>query len=225
MNQLTPVTETDPSQLPEKRSRTPRLAVFGGSFDPPHNAHMFLAGDLVRRALADEVLFVPARRPPHKAGRILAPSEHRLNMLKSIIDPYEEFSVSDIELVHEETSYTFDTLNILSRAYPDYSLVFLMGLDSLAELHDWYKASELVNRFDFIIYPRPGIDPPPYSLMAKHFGNRNARKLIDAVIDSDSLPIAATDIRRFAAEGKNLSGLVPESVLKYINEHKLYSGV
>lgn len=215
----------DTSHLPDETSRTPRLAVFGGSFDPLHNAHMFLAGDLLRREIADEVLFVPARRPPHKGGRILTPPEHRLAMLQRAIEPHEAFSVSDIELVKEDTSYTYDTLNVLSRAYPDYSLVFVMGLDSLAELHEWYKATELVNRFEFLVYPRPGVQPPAHSRMVKYFGNRNAQKLHNAIIDAPSLPISATEIRRLAGEGQNLSGLVPESVQSYIVENNLYKGV
>lgn len=212
------------AHLPDETSRNPRLAIFGGSFDPLHNAHMFLAGDIIRRGLVDEVLFVPARRPPHKGGRILTPATHRMEMVRRAIEPFEAFSVSDIELVREETSYTFDTLSLLSRAYPDHELFFVMGLDSLAELHDWYRASELVNRFNFVVYPRPGVSSPPYSRMVEYFGNRNARKLLDSIIDTPSLPIAATEIRRFAAAGNNLSGLIPESVLNYIKEQQLYQG-
>lgn len=212
------------AHLPDETSRNPRLAIFGGSFDPLHNAHMFLAGDIIRRGLVDEVLFVPARRPPHKGGRILTPATHRMEMVRRAIEPFEAFSVSDIELVREETSYTFDTLSLLSRAYPDHELFFVMGLDSLAELHDWYRASELVNRFNFVVYPRPSVSPPPYSRMVEYFGNRNARKLLDSIIDTPSLPIAATEIRRFAAAGNNLSGLIPESVLNYIKEQQLYQG-
>ncbi|MFO7821732.1 MAG: nicotinate-nucleotide adenylyltransferase [Lentisphaeria bacterium] len=215
----------DFSRMPDERSRNARLAILGGSFDPLHNAHMFLAGDLVRRGRADEVLFVPARRPPHKGGRILTPAEHRLEMLKQAIEPYDAFSVSDIELVKEDTSYTFDTLTLLSRAYPDHCLFFVMGLDSLVELHEWYRAPELVNRFNFIIYPRPGVHPPAYSNLVRDFGNRNAHKLMDSIMDTSSMPIAATDIRQLVGEEKNLSGLVPESVLAYIKAHKLYKGV
>jgi nicotinate-nucleotide adenylyltransferase len=205
-------------------SRKPRLAVFGGTFDPVHNGHLYIAGELLRRGLADEVLFVPACKPPHKQSELLSAAEDRLAMLKAALSGYEEFSVSDIELQrHDHPSYTIDTLDLLKAAYPGHDLVFLMGVDSLAELHLWHRASELVGRYRFLIFPRPGAEPPPYATLAGYFGPRAARKLIDSIVDVVGVDISATAIRRYTSLQQSLAGLVPETVGQYISEHKLYS--
>ena len=204
-------------------SSRPRLAVFGGSFDPVHNGHLFLAGEVVRAGLVEEVLFVPARRPPHKSTRELAAAAHRSAMLKDALAPFPEFSLSDIELERtEEMSYTFDTLSTLARAFTEHELFFLMGMDSLVDLHTWYKSTELAGTFGFLIYPRPGVQTPAFAVLRDRFGAHNARKLLDSILDAQSIPIVATEIRRDCREGVNLAGRIPESVLHYIREHQLY---
>jgi nicotinate-nucleotide adenylyltransferase len=211
-----------PDQLPEL-SRKPRLAAFGGSSDPVHNGHIWVAGEVVRRGLADEVLFMPARLPPHKQDRPLTQTAHRLEMLRRATQVSPAFGVSDIELSRTgEPSYTYDTLHLLSTAMPDHDIAFLLGMDSLRELHTWYRAPEIVAHFRILAYPRPGVQPPTYASLAAHFGPRHARRLLDAVIPGEGIPIAATDIRRLAGEGGDLAGLVPESVHAYIAQNALY---
>ncbi len=204
-------------------SRRPKMVVFGGSFDPVHIGHLFLAGEIIRAGLVDEVLFVPARRPPHKIGTVMSKPEDRLNMLTIALEPYAEFSMSDIEIRREAgLSYTIDTLEMLNQLFPDHRLNFLMGMDSLENLHTWHRATELVQRYDFLVYPRASITPPSYSGLAGHFGNRNARKLLDSVLPMNMIPVTATTIRELCAADKNLAGQIPESVLGYIKEHGLY---
>jgi len=205
-------------------ARRPRMAVFGGSFDPVHNGHLFLAGQIVRHKLADEVLFVPARQPPHKVGRTLTAAEHRLNMLKVALAPFPEFSVSDLEFERAEVlSYTFDTLEVLNQFFPEHELFFLMGTDCLVDLHQWHRATELVQRCAFLIYPRPGVPVPSYAVLAGYFGGRNARKLLNAIVDLRMVPIGATEFRADYAAGKSVAGQVPESAMAYIKDHGLYS--
>lgn len=205
-------------------ARNPKLAIFGGSFDPVHNGHLFLAGELIRRKLADEVLFVPAAQPPHKVNDEVTPAEMRLEMLNRAIEPYPEFSTSDIEIQRKgELSYTVKTLQTLDGILSDYELHFLMGMDSLVNLHSWHRATELVNRFNFMIYPRANITPPTFATLAEFFGRRNAQKLMDSIIDAISLPIAARDIRELTVSRKSTAGMLPQSVQTYIKENKLYN--
>ncbi len=204
-------------------SAKPRLAIFGGSFNPVHNGHLFLAGEMIRQNLADEVLFVPAARPPHKDEALLTSAEHRLAMLAQVLEPYPQFSLSDIELSREgRPSYTIETLDLLDRFYPDNQIIFLMGMDSLVDLHNWHRASELVGRFDFIVYPREGSTMPRFDTLATQFGVKNAKKLQEAVTSCRSIPISATDVRQCLSAGKSPAGMIPESVLAYIQQHKLY---
>ena len=180
----------------------------------------------MRSGLADEVLFVPTRQPPHKADRPLTAPEHRLQMLQDAIAPFSEFSCSDIEIQRTEgPSYTFDTLDVLRRFFPGHALHFLMGMDSLVDLQAWYRATELVQRFQFIIYPRLGVTPPSFAELAGHFGARNARKLLLGIAPLHPIPVRATEIRAQCAAAKNVAGQLPESVLRYIRDNALYTAV
>jgi nicotinate-nucleotide adenylyltransferase len=217
--------EHPPKEAPPQpeQPRRPRLAVFGGSFDPIHQGHMFIAGEILRQDRADEVIFIPAHRPPHKLDRIMSPTHHRLAMLQAAIETYDSFSLSDIELQQSGApSYTINTLETLRRIYNDSEILFIMGLDSLVELDSWYRASELVSRNEFIIFPRPDIEFPSRLKLQDKFGARNAKKLIDSILPIPGMPISSTMVRDAAAAGKSLAGLAPTAVERYIRENKLY---
>lgn len=205
-------------------SRTPRLAVFGGSFDPVHNAHLQLAQTLIDADYSDEILFVPCRRPPHKDSRSMADGNHRLNMLKLAIEPYPEFAVSDIEMMRTEGySYTFDTMSVLKEVFTEHHLFFLMGSDSLAHLHEWHRAPELVSRFDFLIYPRPKAPCPSLAQLAGRFGMRQAKKLIGSLVEGiPEYDLSATEVRIRAAAGEEIASMCPAAVSEYIRANKLY---
>lgn len=210
--------------LPYARSQ--RLAVFGGSFDPVHNGHLQLARKIIDLGLADEVLFVPAFRPPHKVEKSLSAAIDRLAMLKVALEPYVDFSYSDIELQRaEEFSYTYDTLNIFRKLYPDCEISFIMGMDSLRHLPEWHRASELVQHFKFIVYPRPDVLPPAFTTLAQAFGERNAMKLLGSVLDENDIvlsDLSSSVIRDACARGEDMEHALPVSVWKYIVEHRLY---
>jgi len=221
------VQETLQDTLPDPGipiSRNSRLAVFGGSFDPVHNGHIALAQALVDRGDVVEVLFVPCRRPPHKSTVKLTDGEQRMEMLKLATEPFAAMSVADIELMRVEGhSYTFDTMNMLKQVFPEHELLFLMGMDSLASLHQWHRAPELVERFSILIHPRPGISCPSFAELRGHFGMRNARKLQESVlIDLDLHDISASTIRQTVAKGGDISALCSGAVVEYIAENKLY---
>jgi nicotinate-nucleotide adenylyltransferase len=205
-------------------AKVPRMAVFGGSFDPVHNGHLSLAQAVVDAGLADEVLFVPARRPPHKRSRELSDGRHRLEMIRLTLEAHPAFSVSDIELERSEGfSYTFDTLSALRLVFPEHQLLFLMGMDSLRDLHGWHKAGELVQHFEFIVYPRPGVSCPSLAELSDRYGSRNGRRLLDAV--KGGLPqfaFSATEVRTACARGADLSRYCPEVVCRYIAANGMY---
>ncbi|MBQ7651044.1 MAG: nicotinate (nicotinamide) nucleotide adenylyltransferase, partial [Victivallales bacterium] len=237
-----------PKPLPFPKART--IAVFGGSFDPIHNGHLMMAEYILARGLADEILFIPSAIPPHKAGTTVATPEQRLEMVRLATAYNEHFSYSDMELRREGKSYSFDTMSLLQKLYPDHKLSFIIGMDSLAQLHSWYRATELVQKVDFIVYPRPNVQPPAYIDLCASFGNRNALRLLNAVLpyhdsvvtyepsekegepdkrivteyDLPSSKLSSTEIRQALADGNNqlLQEALPEAVLNYINENGLY---
>jgi nicotinate-nucleotide adenylyltransferase len=203
-----------------------RLAVFGGSFDPVHNGHTAIAAYVLDADLAEEVLFVPAGRPPHKTESVLAPPEDRLSMLRLVLDLEPRFAVSDIELLRTgRPSYTFDTLETLSRAFVGRRLIFVIGMDSLAELHLWRRATELVSRYPFLVYPRPGVEIPCFAALRERFGAKNARRLEAAVMTEAPISdVSSTEVRERCRAGLPLDGLVAPSVAAYIQAHSLYHG-
>lgn len=216
--------EKVPEMPPQPRPY--RMAILGGTFDPPHRGHLELAERVVQMGFCDEVMFVPSGNPPHKRGEELTGPEQRLEMLRLAIEANPAFSYSDIELHREDRkSYTFDTMQILSKTFPDCQLFFLMGMDCLKDLHKWHRASELVQYYNFIIYPRPGIRPPEKYELAAHFGVLNTEKLKKSVLAGEELPlwdISSSDLRQACSRGGDLSAWVSPSVWNYICEHHLY---
>ncbi|MCQ2403177.1 MAG: nicotinate-nicotinamide nucleotide adenylyltransferase [Lentisphaeria bacterium] len=239
------VDEVNPNEgLPFARKW--RMAVFGGSFDPVHLGHVQLAREVLERNLADEVLFVPAKRSPFKASGQMDSGAVRMEMLNlALKDAMEEkptyvapdfrtgkevkkvyrFGVSDMELQREgDYSYTYDTMTTLRRVYPDVELKFLMGTDNLVDLQKWYQAGALLKEFDFIIYPRPGV-PGPNDVELIRIYRVFGAKLVRARLSAEDLPVwdlSSTDIRNGVARGGDFSEYLSPSVWKYIQEHKLY---
>ena len=170
--------ELPPLPLPQEHT----MAVLGGSFDPIHNGHLMIANYIIEHKIADEVLLVPARVSPFKEGGATASPEDRIEMVKLAIEGCKGLSYSDMELTREGKSYTFDTMMTLKQIYPDVNLKFIIGMDNLASLNGWYKVQELLQRFDFIIYPRPGINPPSFLELEKAFGTKIAVRLEQSVL-------------------------------------------
>ncbi len=158
------------------------MAVMGGSFDPIHNGHLMIAKYIIEHKIADEVLFVPTGISPFKDGGAFASSEDRIQMIKLAIEGCPGLSYSDMELNREGKSYTIDTMMTLKQIYPDVNMKFIIGMDNLASLNCWYKAQELVNNVDFIIYPRPGFTPPSFLELEKSFGTKVAVRLEQSVL-------------------------------------------
>ena len=240
--------EERPAPKPLPLPQNKKIALFGGSFDPIHNGHLMIAEYIIERGLADEILFIPSAIPPHKEGMTVATPEQRLEMVRLALADNEHFSYSDMELLREGKSYSFDTVSMLQKIYPDCLLYFIIGMDSLNQLHTWYRATELVQRVNFIVYPRPDVTPPAYIDLCASFGNRNALRLLQSVLPEHekivtrqpsevagepdtqivkeyNLPsssLSSTEIRKAISQGLDVKEYLPELVLNYIIENHLY---
>ena len=136
-------------------------AVFGGTFDPVHTGHIGLADYLLKTGRVSRIVFLPAPHPPHKDGLAPAPFTDRAAMLRAAVAGHEGMSVSEIEAERSGPSYTVDTLDVLKQRYPAEHFVWVVGSDSLNQLHQWYEAERLVRENRFLAYPRPGAEADP----------------------------------------------------------------
>jgi len=203
-----------------------RVGLFGGSFNPPHLAHLILAERArVERGL-DRVLFIVAGSPPHKGARPLAPGPDRFHMVELAIQGNPAFEATDLELKTTGASYTLRTVRRLRRQVAAGDELFLMmGGDSLLELPTWWHAAELVREVPIIAFERPGSRlNEGLDALAAHFGEEWVRQVRELLVPAPLLDISATEVRERARAGLSIRYMVPEPVRAYILERGLYSG-
>jgi nicotinate-nucleotide adenylyltransferase len=186
-----------------------RLAIFGGTFDPIHNAHLTIARRVADDLHLDRILFVPAAHPPHKAGVTHAPYDHRVRMVELACVGEPRFEASRLE-AGAARSYSIDTIEkVRLEARRDDEVFFIIGADAFAEIRTWRRWEDVARAVCFIVVSRPRhvYEAPP--------GVRIER------LDSVELPVSSSEIRRaLAAHERPVA--VPERVLEYILEHGLY---
>ena len=220
-----------------------RIAAFGGTFDPVHNGHVEIARAIVHNFGLDQLLIVPAHRPPHKDPQGIADAYHRYTMaaLATLDEP--RVIVSTIELESPERPYTFETIerlgSILGAGGADGAgtrLFFVMGADSFQEINTWREPARLLSSTDVIVVTRPGHD-----VKSSHLDDRFKTTVIDLRERGAELQIPAddnshhiyvtgyvnnnvssTEIRQRICNGESIEGLVPPRVADYINKYDLY---
>ena len=186
-----------------------RLAIFGGTFDPIHNAHLAIARRAADDFRLDCVLLVPAAHPPHKAGVTYAPYEHRVHMAEIACAGDPRIAVSRIE-ENTERSYSIDTIEKLRpQLAKDDELFFIIGADAFAEIRTWHRWLDVARAVRFLVVSRPGFDYEiPPEVQAERPTNLN-------------LPVSSSEVRRELSAGQHPSE-VPPVVLRYILDRGLY---
>lgn len=195
------------------------LGILGGTFDPIHLGHLHMAEAIYEQIALEQIVFIPAFVPPHKLGQDYAPAEHRFAMTELAVRSYEHFSVSDMELRRSGVSYTIDTLRELHKLYPEKKLYFIIGADSVAQLHTWNSIEEMLELATFVAAGRPGYEDVMNEVV-RHLGSEAVKHIL--LLHTPEYDISSTEIRTRIRTGKSLSGLVPQEVENYIKEHGLY---
>jgi nicotinate-nucleotide adenylyltransferase len=197
-----------------------RIALFGGSFDPPHRGHLAIARAAAGAFALDEVLFAPAARQPLKSGSE-ASFNDRLAMtaLACAEDPRFKPSAIDAPDPRDTPNYTVDTLYTLLESLPHTDVLYnLVGADSFATLAQWRNPPRLLELAEWIVVSRPGhalADPAGLVLTPQQ---RARIHLLDSVHED----VAATDLRDRLRQGDPCEDLLPERVSQYIHQHHLY---
>ncbi|MEQ8172821.1 MAG: nicotinate-nucleotide adenylyltransferase [Candidatus Eremiobacterota bacterium] len=197
-----------------------KIGIIGGTFNPVHNGHLFIAEEIRVTMGFTRVIFIPNKIPPHRTDVNLSTEEHRWNMLNLAISNNDFFESSRVELDRQGMSYTVDTIRCFYNLYHGDSLFFITGMDALLN-YSWYNFPELIDMLTgFIAISRPGYAREVLLNKIETNYPLFSNKII--VVNSLLLEISSSDIRKRLKEGKSIKYLIPDTVEKYISDNKLY---
>lgn len=200
--------------------RRERIGILGGTFDPPQMGHLILAEYSRETLEIDHILFVPVADHPVKKGEIRLPLVHRLAMLQLAIADNPHFSISRVDIDRDGPHYSADTVSILREQYPAAELYFVMGGDNLRSLPTWKRAKDLYRCCRLAVMKRADEDISPTM-------HDNILPGLSKQVDMVDVPLlsiwlSSTTVTERLHENLSVRYLVPDSVLDYIAENKLY---
>ncbi|MDD5510247.1 MAG: nicotinate-nucleotide adenylyltransferase [Dehalococcoidales bacterium] len=200
-----------------------KIGVLGGTFDPVHNGHLAVAGEVEVKLGLDEVLFVPAAQPQLRTGGPVSAGEHRIRMVRLAINGKPCYRLSLVEIERAGPSYTVDTIaQLRSQIEEGDELFFILGWDNLAELPRWREPTRLISMCRLVAVPRPG-GPLPDLNSLEVFIPGLTRNVI--LLQSPRVDISASEVRRRVAQGLSIRHLVPGPVADYIRDLGLYATI
>lgn len=198
---------------------TNRIGFFGGTFDPPHIGHLILAGEAASQFNLNRLLWVLTPDPPHKQENPITPTQHRINMLQSMIAHNPIFEISYLEINRPGPHYSIDTVNLLKQQEPDADIIFLIGGDSLADLPTWRFAPDLITAVSNLgIMRRPNRLIDLDLLESKLPGIQSKIHFIDALLQ----PVSSRELRRRIQSNEMARYYLTNEVYEYIEENNLY---
>ena len=188
-----------------------RIGIVSGTFNPIHYGHLRLAEDAVDEVGLERVIFVPTGISPHKINQISTPVKLRYTMVSLAIKYNPKFDIDEFE-ADESVHYTCDTIYYFKDKFPNDGPFFIIGSDSLSNLHSWKEGYELLNLCQFIVGVRQGA--------GLNLPQEIIKKVI--ILNSAMLNISAREIRNTLEKNKSVKYLLPDEVIEYIGKHKLY---
>ena len=188
-----------------------RTGIFGGSFNPIHNGHISLARQLREKAGLDEVWLMVSPQNPLKKSSDLLDDNLRMEMARLAVEGQEGIIASDYEMHLPKPSYTWNTLQSLSKDYPEREFVLLMGGDNWALFDKWYHYDDILKNYSIVVYPRRD--------SIRSFGETLSAQIVEAEL----LDISSTEIRERIKAGKGIRRMVPKAVADFIKENGLYA--
>jgi nicotinate-nucleotide adenylyltransferase len=208
-----------------------KLGLIGGTFDPIHNGHLAAAASAQRMLALDRVRFIPSARPPHRTDSPRASEYHRMQMVALAVAATPGWDVSDLEIVREGLSYTYETLATIARDehLTPAQLFFITGADAFADVASWHRYPAVLNRANFVVVTRPGTTLDVLRTRVPQLADRmtTPQALTGdhpqiVLLEAQTPNVSSTDIRRRVARGESIQGLVPPAIATYIDQHLLY---
>ncbi len=197
-----------------------KIGIMGGTFNPIHTGHLFLAENAYEQVGLDQILFMPSKNPPHKAKPDMVTDLQRVDMIKLAIQDNPHFALSTLELERDGYTYTSDTLTLLTNGNQKDRYYFIVGADSLFMMHQWHQPQIIFNLCTVVAAGRDHIEEEQLIAQAEYL-----RKQFQADIRLVMMPtmqLASAEIRCRIAQNKTIRYYVPDRVAQYINKHQLY---
>ena len=188
--------------------------LFGGTFNPLHNAHLQVARRALEQYELSEIVFIPNGIPPHKERLDGVDKEARYEMVRRAVERVPEFSVSRIEVDRAGPSYTIDTIRALQDDYPQ-GICFIVGADRLLNIDTWREPHELLRIVPFVIAPRSGFSLDAFDVSPFH-------EATIVPLEMEDVDLSSSGLRAKVRRGESIREWVPDVVAEYIEEHKLY---
>lgn len=198
-----------------------KTGIIGGTFDPLHNGHLYIARQAMEEYGLGEVWFMPAGMPYFKEKKEVTAAKERLLMTQLGIAGDPGFVCSDYEVRKEGRTYTAETLRELKAACPDRSFYFILGADSLLQMKTWYQPEVILQSAVILCAGREGEERLLSGIAELREQFRESGCDI-RLIHCENLPVSSTMIREMVSRGEDIRGLVPAGVADYIAEKKLY---
>lgn len=201
-----------------------RIAIFGGTFNPVHVGHLVAAQDAHETMGMDRTVWIPVAQPPHKTCPDLAPGDDRLRMVDLAVEGDPRFETSDMELRRPGPSYSIDTVRDWRRRHPDAEISFLIGSDSLPDLHTWREIRALLDLCRFVTVARPGFDAAAVTPERLGLPREICSALLANVVEIHPVGVSSSEVRARIAQGRSIRYLVPDPVVSWIRQRGLYGG-
>ncbi len=197
------------------------IGIFGGTFDPIHVGHLRAAEEVAEKCHLDEVLFVPAGRPPHRRSPLAAP-DHRLAMTRLAIKKNPKFRISTLEIDKSSKAYTIETVRTLVQRRPLDRFHLILGADQCMLFQQWHEPNQLLKLCKVIAMSRPGLSLVDVQRVLAPLVNHDLDSHV-RMINVCQLDISSTDIRHRLQQSRSIRYLVTPEVETYIHTHHLYT--
>lgn len=202
-------------------SNKTKIGIMGGTFDPIHFGHLFIAECARYRFNLDKILFIPTGMPVHKRRKDIIDPVHRLAMTRLAVGTNPNFEVSTIETDRTGPTYAIDTLRLLhSREKCSQEYFFITGADAILDILTWKDVNEIFELCQFIAVTRPGISFDDMNRVKQGLTDNQLKRI--HIYETAGILVSSTDIRRRAENGEPIKYLVPEQVEEYILENNFY---
>ncbi|MBQ3114947.1 MAG: nicotinate-nucleotide adenylyltransferase [Clostridia bacterium] len=197
-----------------------KIGILGGTFDPIHNGHLYMAKLAMEQEDLDKIIFIPAGTVPHKDNSRITGGMHRYNMVLCAVNEYENYMVSDIEITREGVCYTFETLRELSKKYKNDKLYFIIGADCVYDIDEWKEPDEIFRYASVLVINRKSDTCFNIKEECQKVQKRYGGEII--LLDGCGPEISSTMIREAFNKKQNTEQILPKRVHEYILKHDLY---